>query len=92
MYDREWWKNYNKSQERILYMKKYREANLERAKKYREENKERLRASALQRKIDSGWRPKTDWLYNRRVCYKCKRGNEPLIKWQYNKYKRQYYI
>lgn len=70
-------KNISKRKE---YNKKYRKKHKDRYKEYRIKNKDRIKEYQIQRRIKLGWKPKTDFLYTKDLCHKCKRDDVPLMK------------
>jgi len=89
-----------------IYYKKWSEINKDRKKKYYLEHKEKITVymreywkthkeelvlKVKQRKINGGWKPKTDFIYLKKICCKCKKESDNLVKHFKNKYGHQYY-
>lgn len=91
-YYKKWYED-NK-EERSIYNKLYnsRPLNQERRKQYYMKNKERLVRLYNEKRVSSGWKPKTDWIYTKKICYLCKKEDVPLMQHHKNKLKRQYWI
>lgn len=92
METKDFWRKYNSSDKRKEYLLNYRKTHQDYYKKYAEDNKEKLREKAIQKKIESGWKPKEDWVYTQNICYKCKSGDKPLMKWCMTKQGNQYFV
>lgn len=90
MQSKEWWREYNKK--RKDYCRQYYMRNREKARQYCIDNHDILAKKRTQKKIDSGWQPKTDWLYTIKQCRICKKGSQHLIKLAKTTTGKQYYI
>lgn len=84
---------YLKNKKRILAQNKKRhKEHPEIYKKWYTENKELLSKKAKAKKIADGWKPKTDWLYTKRICRTCKEPSEHLMNHTKGKNGKQYFI
>ena len=86
-------KEEKKAHNRIQYLK-YREKILLKNKRHYIKNRERILANHKKRvernKIKIGWKPKTDWMYTKKICRHCKIETNDLVKSSF-KDGRQYY-